>query len=262
MRCERTRELAVGRFVGQLRQAPSSGSARRSSMSWSSCSKSCSVEVTSGISASLVGVRSNGMRLSLPVAINAKHGRVDTRSPTWRILRDRRSARCPRGAKSERLARRWFAFIRDGPFERLSRDAPRGRQSSSRGFEPGEVVEGREAVASFIERIVSHSLYEAVTDDYTSLDDERVIIEGRMRWIDEERVIRDDPGGLGDGVPRRARAAIPACPNCARGRDDARRGAKRFGLGVRRAIRRLGIRLRQRIRKRRGGYAADSDPEG
>ena len=40
---------------------------------------------------------------------------------------------------------------------------------------------------------MSRSLYEAVTDGYTPLDDERVIVEGRMRWIDDERVIRDDP---------------------------------------------------------------------
>jgi len=58
---------------------------------------------------------------------------------------------------------------------------------------PGEIVEGREAVAAFVESIVSHSLYDAVADDYTPLDEERVVIEGRMRWIDEERVIRDDP---------------------------------------------------------------------
>ena len=28
---------------------------------------------------------------------------------------------------------------------------------------------------------------------YTPLDDDRVIVEGRLRWIDDERVIRDDP---------------------------------------------------------------------
>ena len=57
----------------------------------------------------------------------------------------------------------------------------------------GTVVEGRADVASFIQETVANSLYEAVTDVYTPLDDERVIVEGRIRWIDDERVIRDDP---------------------------------------------------------------------
>jgi hypothetical protein len=58
---------------------------------------------------------------------------------------------------------------------------------------PGLVVEGREAVTRFIQETVAASLYEVAPDVYTPLDDERVIVEGRMRWIDEERVIRDDP---------------------------------------------------------------------
>ena len=37
------------------------------------------------------------------------------------------------------------------------------------------------------------NLYEAVTEVFTTLDDDRVVVEGRMRWIDDERVIRDDP---------------------------------------------------------------------
>ena len=93
---------------------------------------------------------------------------------------------------SEQLARRWFALIRDGSFERLRELLHEDVVIVSR-VRPGQIVEGREAVASFIEDIVSRSLYEAVTDGYTPLDDERVIVEGRMRWIDDERVIRDDP---------------------------------------------------------------------
>ena len=55
------------------------------------------------------------------------------------------------------------------------------------------VVEGRADTASFIQETVANSLYDAVTDVYTPLDDERVIVEGRIRWIDDERIIRDDP---------------------------------------------------------------------
>ena len=93
---------------------------------------------------------------------------------------------------SERLARRWFALVREGSLERLQEMLHEDVVIISK-VRPGEIVEGREAVAAFVESIVSHSLYDAVADDYTPLDEERVVIEGRMRWIDEERVIRDDP---------------------------------------------------------------------
>jgi hypothetical protein len=59
--------------------------------------------------------------------------------------------------------------------------------------EPGRVVVGRDAVAAFLLEKVAKRLYEATATAYTPLDDERVIVEGRMRWIDDERVIRDDP---------------------------------------------------------------------
>ena len=93
---------------------------------------------------------------------------------------------------SERLARRWCALIRAGSFDRLDELLHDDVLIVSR-VRPGEVVEGREAVASFIEDIVARNLYEAVTDSYVPLDDERIIVEGRMRWIDDDRVIRDDP---------------------------------------------------------------------
>ena len=57
----------------------------------------------------------------------------------------------------------------------------------------GAVVHGREDVRSFITEAVAPNLYEATAEVYTPLDDERVIVEGRIRWIDEDRVIRDDP---------------------------------------------------------------------
>jgi hypothetical protein len=57
----------------------------------------------------------------------------------------------------------------------------------------GRVVEGRADVARFIDETLADSLFEAVTEVYVPLDERRVIVEGRIRWIDEERVIRDDP---------------------------------------------------------------------
>jgi hypothetical protein len=58
---------------------------------------------------------------------------------------------------------------------------------------PGEVANGREEVSAFIRDTVADSLYETVVESYAPLDDDRIVVEGRMRWIDDERVIRDDP---------------------------------------------------------------------
>jgi hypothetical protein len=57
----------------------------------------------------------------------------------------------------------------------------------------GRVVEGREAVAGFFEEALAVTLYESVTEVFATLDESRVIVEGRLRWIDDDRVIRDDP---------------------------------------------------------------------
>ena len=57
----------------------------------------------------------------------------------------------------------------------------------------GTVVHGREDVTRFIRDAVAPSLYDAAVEVYTPLDGDRLIAEGRLRWIDEERVIRDDP---------------------------------------------------------------------
>ena len=57
----------------------------------------------------------------------------------------------------------------------------------------GTVVHGRPEVVEFIRETVAPSLYDAAVEVYTTIDADRVIAEGRLRWIDEERVIRDDP---------------------------------------------------------------------
>ncbi len=57
----------------------------------------------------------------------------------------------------------------------------------------GTVVQGRSDVVHFIRDAVAPHLYDAAVEVYTTLDEGRVIAEGRLRWIDDERVIRDDP---------------------------------------------------------------------
>ena len=35
--------------------------------------------------------------------------------------------------------------------------------------------------------------HESHADVFRPFDDERIVVEGRMRWMDDERVLRDDP---------------------------------------------------------------------
>src|SRR5262245_18375728 len=93
---------------------------------------------------------------------------------------------------SERLARRWFGLVREGDYERVCEMLQEEVVVVSR-VRSGEVIEGRDAVAAFIHETLAESLYEAVTDSFVPLDDDRIVVEGRMPWIDEEPVIRDDP---------------------------------------------------------------------
>lgn len=95
-------------------------------------------------------------------------------------------------AASEQLARRWFATVAGGRFDELAALVHENVQIVSK-LRAGTVVEGREDVGLFIEESIAPNLYEAVTEVFTAMDDERVVVEGRMRWIDDKRVIRDDP---------------------------------------------------------------------
>lgn len=60
-------------------------------------------------------------------------------------------------------------------------------------IQPGVVLEGRDVVERFLQETLADSLYEATTSMFLPLDDDRIVVEGRIRWIDDERVIRDDP---------------------------------------------------------------------
>lgn len=95
-------------------------------------------------------------------------------------------------APSERLARRWFAAVEDRAFTRLPELIHEDITLVSR-VQAGKVVHGRAAVTRFIEETVARQLYEAHAEVYAPLDDTRVAVQGRMRWIDDKRVIRDDP---------------------------------------------------------------------
>ncbi|MGH3135595.1 MAG: nuclear transport factor 2 family protein [Gaiellaceae bacterium] len=94
--------------------------------------------------------------------------------------------------ESERLARRFFAaHEQGGPKAGLELFHPEIEMVLKTRY-PGDVLRGKDAVAGFIDEIEG-SLYELVAEVYRPLDDNRIVVEGRIRWADDERVLRDDP---------------------------------------------------------------------
>jgi hypothetical protein len=93
---------------------------------------------------------------------------------------------------SERLARRWWALVDQRAFDQLGAFLHDNIVLVSK-IQPGVVLEGRDEVLHFVEETLADSLHEATTSEYFPIDEERIVVEGRIRWIDEERVIRDDP---------------------------------------------------------------------
>jgi ketosteroid isomerase-like protein len=93
--------------------------------------------------------------------------------------------------ESERLARRYFALYARGDNERLI-ELVHPEVELVLKSAPGEVLRGRDAVAAFVEETATR-FHETHPDVFRPLDDERIVVEGRMRWMDDERILRDDP---------------------------------------------------------------------
>jgi hypothetical protein len=94
--------------------------------------------------------------------------------------------------ESERLARRWFSLVEERAFDQLGELVDPSVMLVSK-VRPGLVVEGKDDFIRFVQDTLADSLYEAVVSSFQPLDEERVVVEGRIRWIDDDRVIRDDP---------------------------------------------------------------------
>lgn len=127
--------------------------------------------------------------------------------------------------ESERLARRYFSSFAAGRADEV-RALLHPDVEVTLKTRPGEVLRGPEAVARYV-ATTQEQFYEAVADVFTPLDEERVVIEGRLRWSDEGRVLRDDPIVLAlqfrDGLLLRsipAQSALEAESFLASRRDD------------------------------------------
>ena len=93
--------------------------------------------------------------------------------------------------ESERLARRVFSVLDERAADALGELVHPSVVLVSR-VRPGVTVEGKEDFVRFVQDTLANSLYEASVSSFKALDDDRVVVEGRLRWIDENRVIRDD----------------------------------------------------------------------
>jgi ketosteroid isomerase-like protein len=94
--------------------------------------------------------------------------------------------------ESERLARRYFALFGRGETEQVLELIHPDVEIVLKSTRPGDVLRGRNAVAAFVDEIEGR-FYEAHADVFRPLDDDRIVVEGRIRWTDEEHVLRDDP---------------------------------------------------------------------
>jgi Domain of unknown function (DUF4440) len=93
---------------------------------------------------------------------------------------------------SERLARRWWAMVSERAFDQLG-DLVHDDVVVVSKIRPGLVLEGKDEVLQHMQETIADNLYEATTTTYLPIDEHRIVVEGRIRWIDDERVIRDDP---------------------------------------------------------------------
>lgn len=96
-------------------------------------------------------------------------------------------------AGSEVLARRYFVLFGRGEIDEVLELMHPEIEIVLKTTRPGEVLRGLESVVRFVQEEVSERVYETVAEVYRPLDADRIVVEGRIRWTDEDRILRDDP---------------------------------------------------------------------
>ena len=94
--------------------------------------------------------------------------------------------------ESEQLARRFFGRIQRGERDVMLDLVHPDIEWMLKSTHSGDVLRGRGDVEAFFAEIAGR-FYELVTEVYRPLDDERIVVEGRLRWTDDARILRDDP---------------------------------------------------------------------
>lgn len=95
--------------------------------------------------------------------------------------------------ESERLARLCFDAGRDPDFPRRFKELLHPDVAVSLKTLAGEWLRGADAVGDLLDQRAGSALFEALDERYHPLDEQRVVVEGRLRWTDQQRTLRDDP---------------------------------------------------------------------
>jgi hypothetical protein len=94
--------------------------------------------------------------------------------------------------ESERLARRYFALFARRETEQLLELVHPEVEVRLKTVRRGEVISGRDALREYIDEL-GEMFFESHADHFRPVDEERIVVEGRIRWMDEDRILRDDP---------------------------------------------------------------------
>jgi hypothetical protein len=99
----------------------------------------------------------------------------------------------PPAPESERLARRYFELFAARSLRQLATLVHPEVVLELQAVEVGRVLRGREELLRFFEEQFARRRWDAVLQACHAVDEEKVIVEGRVRWIDDQRILRDDP---------------------------------------------------------------------
>lgn len=94
--------------------------------------------------------------------------------------------------ESARLAKRYFGLFRRGDVPGMLDLLHPEVEWVLKSTRPGDVLRGKGDAEAFFDEIAG-KFYELVAEVYQPLDDERVVVEGRLRWTDDDQILRDDP---------------------------------------------------------------------
>jgi SnoaL-like domain len=97
------------------------------------------------------------------------------------------------GLESERLARQYFELFNARSIGRLAELIHPDVVLELQAVDVGRVLRGRPELVRFFAEQFARRRWDAYLQAVHALDECKVIVEGRVRWIDDERVLRDSP---------------------------------------------------------------------
>jgi hypothetical protein len=95
--------------------------------------------------------------------------------------------------ESEHLARRYFELFNARSIGRLAELIHPDVVLELQAVDVGRVLRGRRELLRFFEEHFARRRWDAFAHAFHALDERKVIVEGRVCWIDDDRVLRDSP---------------------------------------------------------------------